>query len=166
MSKPTTSVIKKLGKDTAIFVGLFLIVYIAINHLRQPSLPAHMPPLTDIDGNKVIINPNTPTLIYFWGTWCHICASTSPQVNRLSNDGYAVVSVAVASGDDATLSDHLAQKGYQFRAVNDDTGELFYQFQGQVTPSYLILKDGKMKQGFTGLTPYWALKGRIWLASL
>lgn len=166
MKKPTTQTLKKFSKDTAIFVGLFLIIYIAVNHIRQPSLPAHTPILTDITGNQVIISPNTPTLIYFWGTWCHICANTSPLVNRLSNDGYAVVSVAVASGSDDTLNNYLVQKGYQFTVVNDDTGELFHQFQGQVTPSYLILKDGKMKQGFTGLTPYWALKGRIWLASL
>lgn len=67
MKKPTAQTLKKFSKDTAIFVGLFLIIYIAVNHIRQPSLPAHTPILTDITGNQVIISPNTPTLIYFLG---------------------------------------------------------------------------------------------------
>lgn len=112
----------KIGKDIAIFAGLFIIIYTAVNYLRRPTPPAQMPALTTLTGDRVSIEPNAPTLIYFWGTWCHICATTSPSVARLADSGYNVITVAVASGDDDTLKQYLDKKGYHFSVVNDDDG--------------------------------------------
>ncbi|MGO2624779.1 MAG: protein disulfide oxidoreductase, partial [Psychrobacter sp.] len=43
---------------------------------------------------------------------------------------------------------------------------IFDDWQGQVTPSYVVLKDGEMTQGLTGIQPLWSLKLRLWLSSV
>ncbi|MEI8617917.1 hypothetical protein P4S63_14305 [Pseudoalteromonas sp. B193] len=90
-----------------------------------------------------------------------------PAINELANENkYPVVSIAIKSGSDQELHDYLNEQGYSFSTVNDQHGEIFSDWQGQVTPSYIILKDNKMTQGLTGIQPLWSLKLRLWLSSI
>ncbi|WP_223231643.1 protein disulfide oxidoreductase [Pseudoalteromonas distincta] len=117
--------------------------------------------------NLAAMSQDKPTLVYFWGTWCPICGITSPAINELANENkYPVVSIAIKSGSDQELHDYLNEQGYSFSTVNDQHGEIFSNWQGQVTPSYIILKDNKMTQGLTGIQPLWSLKLRLWLSSM
>ena len=126
--------------------------------------------LTDYQGQAVdlaSLSADKPTLIYFWGTWCPICSVTSPTINKLAiANNYPVVTVAIKSGDNKTLSNYMAEHDYKFTTVNDEAGNIFDDWQGQVTPSYVILKDGEMSQGLTGIQPLWSLKLRLWLSSI
>ncbi|WP_259404239.1 protein disulfide oxidoreductase [Pseudoalteromonas sp. SG45-1] len=117
--------------------------------------------------NLAAMSQDKPTLVYFWGTWCPICSINSPAINELANENkYPVVSIAIKSGSDQELHDYLNEQGYSFSTVNDQHGEIFSDWQGQVTPSYIILKDNKMTQGLTGIQPLWSLKLRLWLSSM
>lgn len=105
-----------------------------------------------------------PVLVYFWGSWCGVCRQTSPSVDKLAKSAdYPVVSVAVNSGEPNEVQQYLSQHGWQFLTINDEDGKIFTDWQGQVTPSFIILKDGKMVQGLTGIHPAWELKLRLWL---
>jgi len=74
------------------------------------------------------------------------------------------VTIAIKSGSDQDLHSYLNEKSYTFTTINDQNGEIFADWQGQVTPSYIILKDSKMTQGLTGIQPLWSLKLRLWLS--
>ena len=157
---------------TVLLYGLvFVIVYTAVNWWRQPVMPAN-PQLQLMDNQGQVVDlaalsNEQPTLVYFWGTWCPICSVTSPTINTLAaENNYPIVTVAIKSGSDQELHSYLKQNNYSFNTVNDKEGAIFDDWQGQVTPSYVILKNGEMSQGLTGIQPLWSLKLRLWLSSV
>ena len=156
---------------TALLYGLiFLVVYTAINWWRQPIMPANPQlQLTDYQGQTVdlaSLSADKPTLVYFWGTWCPVCSITSPKVSQLARTSdYPVVTIAIKSNDNGELADYMSDRNFTFTTINDTDGKIFADWQGQVTPSYVILKDGEMSQGLTGIQPLWSLKLRLWLSS-
>ena len=157
---------------TVLLYGLvFAIIYTAVNWWRQPVMPADPQlQLMDYQGQSIdlaAMSADKPTLVYFWGTWCPICSVTSPNINALAaENSYPVVTVAIKSGSDQELHSYLKQNNYSFNTVNDKEGAIFDDWQGQVTPSYVILKNGEMSQGLTGIQPLWSLKLRLWLSSV
>lgn len=157
---------------TVLLYGLvFAIIYTAINWWRQPVMPANPQlQLTDYQGQSVdlaAMSQDKPTLVYFWGTWCPICSVTSPTINALAaENNYPIVTIAIKSGSDQELDSYLNKYNYNFTTINDQEGLIFDDWQGQVTPSYVILKDGEMSQGLTGIQPKWSLKLRLWLSSV
>lgn len=160
-----------LFKTLLLYAMVFLLIYTAINWWRQPVMPANPQlQLTDYQGQAIdlaAMSSNKPTLIYFWGTWCPICSVTSPTINKLAMaDNYPVVTIAIQSGSDQELQSYLIDNSYSFTTVNDQQGAIFDNWQGQVTPSYVILKDGEMSQGLTGIQPLWSLKLRLWLSTV
>lgn len=151
------------------YLAIFLLIYILINLWRSPTLP-DAPSLrhTDHTGQVVDViqlSHDEPVLVYFWATWCHVCRMTSPNVQALHDDGTHVLTVAVSSGDDDKLSAYMNQHSHTFTTINDTHGQLFVAWGGQVTPSFVILRHGKISQSFTGLAPLWLLKSRLWWAS-
>ena len=156
-------------KTVLLYGIVFLAVYTAINWWRQPVMPASPQlQLTDYQGQPVdlaAMSADKPALVYFWGTWCPICSVTSPTIDKLaaSND-YPVVTIAIKSGSDQELDSYLNENNFSFTTVNDQDGNIFADWQGQVTPSYVVLKDGEMTQGLTGIQPLWSLKLRLWLS--
>ena len=153
------------------YLLVFIIIYSVINWWRQPVMPANPQlELTDYQGQSVDINAlsqKSPVLVYFWGSWCGVCKHTSPTINTLANEGnYPVVTIAVQSGDNSELGQYLQNKNFSFTTINDEDGAIFANWQGQVTPSYVILKDGEIKQGLTGIQPLWSLKLRLWLSEV
>lgn len=158
-------------KTMLIYGVVFLLLYTAINWWRQPIMPADPQlQLTDYQGQPtdlVAMSQDAPMLVYFWGTWCPICRVTSPTIDKLSLDNnYPVVTIAIKSGRDQELQYYMQQEDYSFAVINDEDGAIFADWQGQVTPSYVILKDGEMTQGLTGIQPLWSLKLRLWLSSM
>ncbi len=175
----TTVTLKKTPKQklwsvlkTTLLYGLvFIFIYTAVNWWRQPIMPANPQlQLTDYQGQTLDLaqmSSEQPTLVYFWGTWCPICTYTSPTIDKLvMSANYPVVTIAIKSGSDRELQSYMQQNNYNFPIINDEDGTIFANWQGQVTPSYVILKDGEMTQGLTGIQPLWSLKLRLWLSSI
>lgn len=168
-NKPSLS--KKIARTTVNVVSygvVFILIYSVVNWWRQPVSPAN-PQLqfTSIDKQVVDLNTlsqNKPVMVYFWGSWCGVCRQTSPSIHKFAqSSGYPVMTVAVNSGDDNEVKNYLAKHQWQFVTVNDEDGDIFADWQGQVTPSFIILKNGKMVQGLTGFHPAWELNLRMWL---
>lgn len=169
--KSTTQKLLSVLKTVLLYGIVFVVIYTAINWWRQPVMPANPQlQLTDYQGQTVDLasmSSEKPTLIYFWGTWCPICRTTSPSVNTLAAAGnYPVVTIAVQSGSNQDIQSYLTKNNYSFITINDEEGPIFDNWEGQVTPSYVILKEGEMTQGLTGIQPLWSLKLRLWLSSL
>ena len=171
LKKTPKQKVLSIVKTLLIYGLMFAVIYTAINWWRQPVMPANPQlQLIDYQGQTVdlaALSQEKPTLVYFWGTWCSVCSFTSPTINKLAaENNYPVVTVAIKSGTDQELHRYLNENSYRFTTVNDQEGEIFADWQGQVTPSYVILKDGEMTQGLTGIQPLWSLKLRLWLSSV
>ena len=154
--KPT-NLLKVIGK----YALLFAVAYIAISWWRAPKPPVEPSQLSTTLTQTDFDNPH---LLYFWGTWCGVCTITSPMVNQIHQDGYAVTTIAVQSGTPAEVTQYLQTHNYDFSVIHDFDGEIFRSWQGKVTPSFVIVKDGKVVQSFSGITPIWLLKGRLLMA--
>lgn len=158
-------------KTTLLYGLIFIVIYTAVNWWRQPVMPANPQlQLTDYQGQSIdlaALSSDQPTLVYFWGTWCPICSVTSPTIDKLAAaNNYPVVTIAIKSGDNQQLQSYLNENNFDFTTINDQEGAIFADWQGQVTPSYVVLKDGQMTQGLTGIQPLWSLKLRLWLSSI
>lgn len=166
----TTNIVSML-RNVIIYTLVFLVIYSVVNWWRKPVMP-DVPnlQLQNLNGQLLDIqqlSQDKPVLIYFWGTWCPVCRQTSPSIQKFAQtSNYPVISIAVSSGSNQDIQQYMQQKGLSFTTVNDQEGELFRNWQGQVTPSYAIIKDGNMVQGFTGIQPAWVLRLRLGLADI
>ncbi|AIJ06923.1 MULTISPECIES: protein disulfide oxidoreductase [Edwardsiella] len=147
---------------------LWLAVLLAVSagvmdYLRQPRLPPNLPEtLHTLEGRPLsltALSAERPLLIYVWASWCSICRVTSPTVDGLASRGENVVTVALRSGDDASLTQALARRGLRFPVVNDAKGALAASWQIGVTPTFIILYRGRV----TGVTTGWSSYPGLWL---
>lgn len=163
-----TQKLKNYLAQIVLYTAIFLVIYTAFTWYRQPKTPdSPVWQMASLDGNVIDIkamSQDRAVLLYFWGSWCQICNTTSPKLNELSKSAQ-VVTIAVSSGNDNELSAYLAQKDHRFITINDDDGQIFHAWRGQVTPSYVIIKDGKVVQSFVGIQPLWILRARLFIAN-
>lgn len=150
---------------------VFAVAAFVMDWWRKPSEPAQaaLLPLTMLDGSRHIladISRERTAVVYFWGSWCGICRYTSPAVEDLRRDGIPVASIALSSGSDAEIARYMKQRGLNFPAVNDADGQIARQWDVAVTPTVILVKQGKMVHHTTGISSYWGLRSRIWLADL
>ncbi|WP_413815241.1 protein disulfide oxidoreductase [Enterobacter pasteurii] len=145
-------------------------VSLAVDYFRQPALPQNFASTTlqTLDGQPVdliAMSEERPLLVYVWATWCGVCRYTTPSVAALAADGGNVMSVALRSGDNATLERWLGKKKLAMPTVNDASGELARQWDVQVTPTLVTISRGEVKSITTGWTSGWGMRLRLWLAS-
>lgn len=169
--------LKSILKNTLQFALMLLVLSIALDWWRSPSAPldAADRPLTVLSGSLKTDGADGVTtlaqqssgrtlLLYFWGSWCAVCKHTSPTVQKLHADGVPVLGVAVRSGGDTDVRAYLHEHGWRFDTVNDADGGLSRQWQMKVTPTIVLVRDGRVVHTTTGLASYWGLKTRLWLA--
>lgn len=159
----------RLLKKGLFFGVIFLVLSTAMDFYRKPTAPQYFAEqvLYDLDQHPKIIaqlSHADPLVLYFWGSWCGVCRYTSPTIDQLAKEGVNVLGVALKSGSPAEVKSYLAEKGYSFTTINDPFGDLSNAWDIQVTPTILIVKGGKISHYTTGLTSYWGLKARLWLA--
>ncbi|MCG3864679.1 MULTISPECIES: protein disulfide oxidoreductase [unclassified Photobacterium] len=97
-----------------------------------------------------------PVILYLWATWCPSCRFVSPSINWLqqyqSDLNIKVFSIAIRSGDDRLLQAYMNSKEYRFPVINDQNGHISQQLGISVTPTILIVKNGKVFNSTTGVT--------------
>ena len=164
------------AKQATQMLLLLLAISLAVDALRAPKLPIQAaqtalpivprsPDAAPLTTTLQAASQNQTLLLYIWGAWCGICKHTSPVIQRLHDSGTPVLSVALRSGSDADIRAYLQQQGYTFPAVNDDDGTLAQQWGVKVTPTIVLIKNGKVLHSTTGLASYWTLKTRIALVN-
>lgn len=156
--------------------GLKLLVFIllistALDWWRKPKEPKNfaqqaLHTLSQHDITLAGFSQDHVAVLYFWGSWCGICKHTSPTVEKLRADGIPVLSVALSSGSDEEVRQYLHQHNLQFDTVNDPQGLLAKQWQIAVTPTIVLLKNGKILHSTSGISSYWGLRTRIGLFNL
>lgn len=160
------------AKQATQMLLLLLAISLAVDALRAPKLPIQAaqtalpivprsPDAAPLTTTLQAASQNQTLLLYIWGAWCGICKHTSPVIQRLHDSGTPVLSVALRSGSDDDIRAYLQQQGYTFPAVNDDNGAWSQQWGVKVTPTIVLIKNGKVLHSTTGLASYWTLKTRI-----
>ena len=160
----------RLVRELALWLLIGVAVSVAVDYFRQPALPQNFSATTlhTLDGEPVdlaAMSAERPLLVYVWATWCGVCRYTTPSVAALAEQGGNVMSVALRSGDNATLEKWLAKKKMALPTVNDASGDLARQWDVQVTPTLVVISHGKVKSITTGWTSSWGIRLRLWLAS-
>ena len=164
------------AKQATQMLLLLLAISLAVDALRAPKLPIQAaqtalpivprsPDAAPLTTTLQAASQNQTLLLYIWGAWCGICKHTSPVIQRLHDSGTPVLSVALRSGSDDDIRAYLQQQGYAFPAVNDGNGALAQQWGVKVTPTIVLIKNGKVLHSTTGLASYWTLKTRIALVN-
>ncbi|TNH03888.1 protein disulfide oxidoreductase [Testudinibacter sp. TR-2022] len=161
--------LKKIGKNLLSLFLTFIVISLILDWYRKPEVPpdAATTALYDLQQQPFFLaqlSQDRPAILYFWGTWCSYCRYTSPAIDRLAKEGVPVVTVALRSGDTETVQAYLDKHQYQFTSVNDPKGTIAAQWQVAVTPTIIIFDQGKMEFATTGLSSYWGLNVRLWLA--
>ena len=87
---------------------------------------------------------------------------TSPICRRRA----ATLTVALRSGDDTQVKHWLARKRLALPVVNDPAGTLSAQWQIGVTPTFVVVSQGKVVQSTTGWTQLLGMKLRLWWAAV
>ncbi|MFM1665732.1 protein disulfide oxidoreductase [Aeromonas salmonicida] len=163
--------LRRWGKE-ALWLLLFgVVISTALDFWRSPALPEGnpLPTLTLQDGTTAdlqAMSRDKPLLVYYWASWCAVCRFTTPTMEQLWQDGENVLTVALRSGNTQQLSKGMGKKGLTFPTHNDERGDLAARWQVSVTPSFLIVKDGKVVSTTTGWSSGLGLKLRLAWASL
>ena len=162
---------RRWGKEALWLLLFALIISTVLDLWRSPALPegSPLPVLTLQDGTQAdlqAMSRERPLLVYYWASWCAVCRFTTPTVEQLWQDGENVLTVALRSGNTQQLSKGMGKKGLTFPTHNDERGDLAARWQVSVTPSFLIVKDGKVVSTTTGWSSGLGLKLRLAWASL
>lgn len=110
------------------------------------------------------LSRNRTVVVYFWGSWCGICKYTSPVVQELHAAGVPVLGVALKSGTEQDVRTYMNEQHLYFATLNDPQGDISNRWQVAVTPTIVMVKNGQAVHTTTGLSSYWGLRGRLWLA--
>lgn len=158
-------------RELLLLLVIGLVAMMVMDWWRAPQAPPNwdLQSLATLSGDPVSLaqgSEQRPLLVYFWGSWCGVCRFTMPYVARLVADGENVLTVALRSGNNQQVEQWLARKKLSLPVVNDEQGTLSAQWQIGVTPTILIISQGKLVQSTTGWTSYWGMKLRLWWAGL
>lgn len=113
---------------------------------------------------KAVIDPNKPTVVKFWASWCPLCLATLKESDTWAKNypNMNVISVASpghlsekSTKDFQTWYQVLAKDYPNLAVLMDNEGKLIQQFGVQVYPSFAILdKNGNLLKLVKGnLTP-------------
>lgn len=160
----------KVFRQLLTWILIVAAVSLTVDYLRRPALPQNFSsmPLQTLDGRTVdlaAMSQERPLLLYVWATWCSVCRYTTPSVAALADDGGNDMTVALRSGDNATLARWLAHKKIALPTINDASGQLSQGWEVQVTPTLIVISRGEVKSVTTGWTSNWGMRLRLWLAS-
>lgn len=161
--------IKKWLKSLLSLFLTLLIMSSILDAIRRPDVPENTfsQAYKDLQQEPFFfaqLNQERPVVLYFWGTWCGICRYTSPAIQSLTEDGESVITVALRSGEEEKVRSYLQENQYNFRTINDPKGDISAQWNVSVTPTIVIFNQGKITFSTTGLSSYWGLKVRLFLA--
>jgi thiol-disulfide isomerase/thioredoxin len=164
--------IKKILKDIAITLLIATVVLNIISFIKKPDLPFKEFPKIDsklIDGSdfKSEELKGKPFIVHFWATWCPTCKVEIPNYQRLIEEGYKVITVAVQSGSDKDIREYLQKRDLTLPTINDPNGKLAKLFKVEGFPTTFVFdKNSELFFSDVGYTSDLSLKIKVWLSSL
>ena len=162
----------KIWLKRALQLVLFIVFITGIRAWQQRDMVSGMaPPLVGVklDGNAYALpaRPAQPVLVHFWATWCAICRVDQDSIVSIAQDRPDIITVAMQSGSDAEVSEHLVAQGLRFPVLNDADGRLSAAWGVHAVPAnFIIGTNGEIRFVEIGYTTGLGLRLRLWLAGL
>lgn len=152
----------KLVRDVlfiAIFIGL--LQAFMQRDMRSGDLPdMSIKTINGADSANLLLNK--PAIIYFWGSWCGICATIQGTISDVLQD-YPGVTVALRSGNNADVLNYLRNHKLDWPVINDNDGALAQQFGVSAVPAVFIVgPDGEISFVIRGYVTEIGLRLRLW----
>jgi thiol-disulfide isomerase/thioredoxin len=105
-----------------------------------------------------------PTLVAFWATWCPVCTAEEDNIVAVARE-HRVISVAMQSGDAATVAKHLKERGLDLPALVDADGRHAANWRVRGVPTHFVVDGaGNIRFRVVGYATTWGLKARMWWA--
>lgn len=154
-----------------IFLELLLVMAViyAVNLWRtRDSVSGIAPQLIEesIQGESISLTSmqGKPVLVHFWASWCPICTFVDGSIESISKDRQ-VVTVAMSSGSEEEVRQHLNENDLNFITINDENGQISEQWGVVGVPtSYIIDTSGEIRFVELGYTSALGLRLRMWIA--
>jgi len=153
-----------MRRALAFALTLFLAVPLSVRGqagVGEVSLPigtvAPGAALQDLQGNAVDLSTyvrGKPAIIEFWATWCEICETLQPQLDRIQAQyGQRINIVAVAVGVAQTprrVERHLEEHDPGYPVLFDARGAAVRAYNATTT-SIVVMLDAQGKVAYTGV---------------
>jgi len=151
--------------------ALIAAVILGAQYWQARGLPEGIaPPLEGVrtDGSPVKVGAgdtaNTPTLVAFWATWCPVCKAEEDNIVAVARD-HRVISVAMQSGEAATVLKHLRERGIDLPQLIDADGRHAMNWGVRGVPTHFVVDAaGNVRFRVVGYATTWGLKARLWWA--
>lgn len=152
--------------------GLIVAVILGAQYWQTRGLPeGAAPPLGGVltDGTPVKLGAGdtangAATLVAFWSTWCPVCKAEEGNIVSVARD-HRVISVAMQSGDAATVSKHLKERGIDLPQLIDADGRHAMNWRVRGVPTHFVVDAaGNVRFRVVGYATTWGLKARLWWA--
>jgi len=123
-----------------------------------PDLP--LKTIRGEDSTSLIVNK--PAIIYFWGSWCGICATIQSTISEVLKD-YSGITIALRSGDDKEVLNYLQNNQLDWHVINDNDGAVAQEFGVNAVPAvFIVAPDGKISFVTLGYVTEVGLRIRLW----
>lgn len=160
--------VKRLLRWLAEGVILLLILYLAhlwqIQDAVEGSAPALSAQTLTGDAFSLAQSGEKPLLVYFWATWCPVCNLSADNIDELA-ENHSVITIAMQSGDGASIAAHLREKGLSFPVIADPQGRIASDWHVRGVPTLYFLDASRNIRSVTvGYTSLLGMKARLWLA--
>lgn len=151
---------------------LFLVAIVAgVRFWQQRDMVRGLaPPISGVllDGQSAAaqVRAGQPLLVHFWASWCPICSAEQGTIESLSKD-YPTLTIAMQSGSDAEVLQHLRKENLSFAVLNDPDSMISRQWGVRAVPaSFIIDTQGRIRFLEVGYTTDIGFRLRLWLAGL
>ena len=149
---------------------LFIVVFIGLlqafmqRNMRSGVIP-DLPKAINVEGSASLIS-HQPVIIYFWGSWCGICATIQGTISEVLQD-YSGVTVALRSGNDVDVLNYLQNNKLDWQVINDNDGALAQAFGVSAVPAvFIVAPDGQISFVTLGYVTEVGLRLRLWWLKL
>ena len=146
-----------------IFIGL---LQTFMQRDMQSGVVPDLPKTINGQESTRLVSNNKPAIIYFWGSWCGICATIQSTISEVLQD-YSGVTVALRSGDNAHILSYLQKNKLDWQVINDNDGALAQAFGVSAVPAvFIVAPDGQIGFVTLGYVTEVGIRLRLWWLEL
>ncbi len=152
----------KYLKDVFLMIIFISLIQTFMQRDMRSGVAPDLPLKTISGSNSANLMMKKPAIIYFWGSWCGICATIQDTISAVLQD-YPGVTVALRSGNNAEVTHYLLSHGLDWQVINDNDGSLAQAYGVNAVPAvFIISSEGEIKFMTLGYVTEIGLRLRLW----
>ncbi len=149
---------------------LIVIIFLAHAYAARGTLSGDAPELSGvaIGGRPVSLDAlrGKPVLVYFWATWCPVCAMEQGSIVALAGS-YPVVAVAMDDTSEVGVRRYMAAHSVDYPVLHDPDSAVGARWGVRGVPAtFIIDAHGRIAFREVGYRTGIGLRLRLWWASL